>query len=58
MLNNKSILITGGTGSFGQRFAEKVLKFTNINYEKIFCVGDNPKKDIFLSNYDIKTFII
>jgi putative hydrolase of the HAD superfamily len=41
-----------------QQFAEKVLNFTNTNYEKIFCVGDNPKKDIFLSNYGIKTFII
>tara|TARA_B110000003_G_scaffold95947_1_gene98156 strand:- start:24098 stop:24766 length:669 start_codon:yes stop_codon:yes gene_type:complete len=41
-----------------QQFAEKVLNFTNTSYDKIFCVGDNPKKDIFLSNYDIKTFII
>ena len=41
-----------------QQFAEKVLNFTNTSYNKIFCVGDNPKKDIFLSNYDIKTFII
>lgn len=41
-----------------QQFAEKVLSSTNANCSKIFCVGDNPKKDIFLSNYDIKTFII
>ena len=26
MLNNKSILITGGTGSFGKKFVEIVLK--------------------------------
>ena len=26
MFNNKSILITGGTGSFGQKFIEVVLK--------------------------------
>lgn len=26
MLNNKSILITGGTGSFGNLFVETVLK--------------------------------
>ncbi len=26
MLNNKSILITGGTGSFGQKFTETILK--------------------------------
>ena len=26
MLNKKNILITGGTGSFGQKFIENVLK--------------------------------
>ncbi len=26
MLNNKSILITGGTGSFGKKFTEIVLE--------------------------------
>ncbi len=26
MLNNKTILITGGTGSFGQKFTEMVFK--------------------------------
>ena len=26
MLNNKSMLITGGTGSFGKKFVEIVLK--------------------------------
>ena len=26
MLNNKVILITGGTGSFGQRFVQRVLE--------------------------------
>ena len=31
MLNNKSILITGGTGSFGKRFVSKIL----IKYKKI-----------------------
>jgi len=31
MLNNKSILITGGTGSFGQKFVAEALK----NYKKI-----------------------
>lgn len=47
-----------GTEKPSQQFAEKVLNFATANYSKIFCVGDNPKKDIFLSNYDIKTFII
>jgi UDP-N-acetylglucosamine 4,6-dehydratase (inverting) len=31
MLNNKSILITGGTGSFGKKFAETILK----NYPEV-----------------------
>ena len=26
MLNNKSILITGGTGSFGKKFVDTILK--------------------------------
>ena len=30
MFNNKSILITGGTGSFGQRFAQKILQKFNL----------------------------
>jgi len=47
-----------GSEKPSQQFAEKILSFANTNYCKIFCVGDNPKKDIFLSNYDIKTFII
>ncbi len=37
MLNNKNILITGGTGSFGQAFTEKILKkFPSINKIIIF----------------------
>ena len=41
-----------------KKFAEIVLNTTNCNPSEIFYVGDNPKKDIFLSNYDVKTFII
>ena len=26
MINNKSVLVTGGTGSFGKKFVETVLK--------------------------------
>ena len=37
MLNNKSILVTGGTGSFGKKFIETVL----VNY--------NPKKLLSLA---------
>lgn len=42
MLNNKVILITGGTGSFGNRFVERILK----EY--------NPKKIIIYSRDEFK----
>lgn len=44
-LNNKSILITGGTGSFGKAFVKKVLKdFPNIKKLVIFS-RDELKQD-------------
>ena len=46
MLNNKTILITGGTGSFGHHFVDYVLK----NYE--------PKKIIIYSRDEFKQFIM
>ena len=37
MLNGKSILITGGTGSFGRKFTETVLReFPRVNRLVIF----------------------
>jgi len=44
MLNNKSILVTGGTGSFGKKFIETIL----VNY--------NPKKVIIFSRDELKQF--
>ena len=44
MLNNKIILITGGTGSFGKKFVERVFE----NY--------NPKKIIIYSRDEFKQF--
>lgn len=44
MLNNKLILVTGGTGSFGQKFTEIVFK----NYQ--------PKKLIILSRDEFKQY--
>lgn len=44
MLNNKSILITGGTGSFGKSFVSKIIK----NYK--------PKKLIIYSRDELKQF--
>ena len=46
MLNNKTILITGGTGSFGNHFTEYVLK----HYK--------PKKIIIYSRDEFKQFIM
>jgi len=46
VLNNKSILITGGTGSFGQKFIEIVLK----KYK--------PKKLIVFSRDEYKQFVM
>ena len=46
MLNGKTILITGGTGSFGHHFTEYVLK----NY--------NPQKIIIYSRDEYKQFIM
>ena len=46
MLNNKTILITGGTGSFGKCFTKYVLK----HYE--------PKKIIIYSRDEFKQFIM
>ena len=44
MLNNKSVLITGGTGSFGKKFVEVILK----KYK--------PKKIIIYSRDELKQF--
>ena len=46
MLNNKTILITGGTGSFGKKFTKKILK----EY--------NPKKIIIFSRDEFKQDIM
>lgn len=46
MLNNKTVLITGGTGSFGHHFVDYVLK----NYQ--------PKKIIIYSRDEYKQFIM
>ena len=44
MLNGKTILVTGGTGSFGNAFTQYVLE----HYE--------PKKIIIYSRYEFKQF--
>ena len=46
MLNNKTILITGGTGSFGKKFTERILK----KYK--------PKKIIIYSRDEYKQYLM
>lgn len=46
MLNNKTILITGGTGSFGKKFTSRILK----EY--------NPKKIIIYSRCEYKQYVM
>lgn len=46
MLNNQSILITGGTGSFGQKFTERIL------------AEYNPKKIIIYSRDEYKQYMM
>ena len=45
MLNNKSVLITGGTGSFGKKFVETILR----DYPQV-------KKIIIYSRDELKQF--
>ena len=45
MLNNKSILITGGTGSFGKKFIERILKEYNPSRIVIYS-RDEFKQDV------------
>ena len=56
MLNNKSILITGATGSFGQQFIKVVLKkYKKIKRLVIFS-RDEFKQYILQKEYDQKKY--
>jgi UDP-N-acetylglucosamine 4,6-dehydratase len=60
MLNNKTIIITGGTGSFGRAFTEKILKlYPKINEIRIFSRDEKKQYDMRkdFSNKKIKFFI-
>ncbi len=53
MFNNKSILITGGTGSFGQRFAQKILQKFNLKRLVIYS-RDEFKQYKMQKNFNSK----
>lgn len=49
MLNNKTILITGGTGSFGKKFAKTILeKYPNL--KKVIVYSRDEYKQFLMSN--------
>ena len=48
MINNKVILITGGTGSFGKKFVEVVLK--KFNPKKLIVYSRDEQKQFQLQN--------
>lgn len=53
MLNNKTILITGGTGSFGKKFLERILD--NYNPHRIIIYSrDEYKQSIMKAEYSKK----
>jgi UDP-N-acetylglucosamine 4,6-dehydratase (inverting) len=61
MLNNKTILVTGGTGSFGHHFVDYVLKHYNL--KKIIIYSRDEFKQYHMQNqykeyYDIMRFFI
>lgn len=53
MLDNKSILITGGTGSFGQKFIEMIFERFNPSRVVIYS-RDEFKQDIVRKRFSIK----
>ena len=63
MLKNKSILITGGTGSFGSKFAEYILKNHKDIKKLVIFSRDELKqfhmsqKKIFLNNKKVRFFL-
>lgn len=60
MLNNKIILITGGTGSFGSAFISKILKiYPRIKEIRIFSRDEKKQFDMrkYFSNKKLKFFI-
>ena len=51
MLNNKTILVTGGTGSFGKKFLEMI--FDKYTPKKVIIYSrDEFKQSIIRSEYD------
>ena len=56
MLNNKTILVTGGTGSFGQAFVSEVLKKYKKVKKLIVFSRDELKQSEMERNYPLKKY--
>jgi len=59
-LANKTILVTGGTGSFGMKFAEIILKESRVKTLRIFSRGELKQQEMrlrFNSNDRLRFFI-
>lgn len=56
MLNNKSILITGGTGSFGKKFIETILDCYPKVKKIIIYSRDELKQSVLKQKYPINTY--
>ena len=50
MFNNKTILVTGGTGSFGSYFTYYILK--KFNPKKIIIFSRDEQKQLLMRNND------
>ena len=46
ILEGKTILLTGGTGSFGHKFVEIVLKKHNPQVIRVFSRGEKKQMDL------------
>ena len=55
MLNNKSILITGGTGSFGNAFCSNIIKKYK-NIKKIVIFSRDEFKQYNMQKFPQKSF--
>jgi UDP-N-acetylglucosamine 4,6-dehydratase (inverting) len=58
-LNNKTILITGGTGSFGQKCVEMILKKYNVKSIRIYSRGEHKQVEMeqLFKNDKLRFFI-
>ena len=56
MLNNKSILITGGTGSFGKIFVKKIFQIPK-NKKLVILSRDELKQFEMSNEFPVRNFI-